>query len=191
VYKHFQFKSSGDLPEDYKDDFHSPTQPSRYIELRIEEKIEFYQSRTPSYAWQRCSFKALLLACTLAATILSRYRMDTWVIATASAATAITSWDEFTDVTRKVERCTQAAYELRNLHSWWKSLSEVEKASKSTITKLIHDAEGIITQERTAWLSTANKSRVEEKQEGEPLQEPVNGKLKGKEQRGSKDAYAA
>jgi hypothetical protein len=28
-------------------------------------------------------------------------------------------------------------------------------------------------------------------EEGEPLQEPANGKLKGKDQRGSKDAYAA
>ena len=59
-----------------------------------------------------------------------------------------------TDVARKTERYTRAAFALRNLHSWWKSLSEVEKASKATIAALIHQAESIISEERLAWMST-------------------------------------
>ena len=37
--------------------------------------------------------------------------------------------------------------------SWWKSLSEVEKASKATIAQLIHSAEGIISEERLAYIN--------------------------------------
>ena len=42
------------------------------------------------------------------------------------------------------------------------SLSEVEKASKSTISTLIHSAEGIISDERLAWLSTASQGKGDE-----------------------------
>ena len=75
-----------------------------------------------------------------------------------SGAAALTSWQEYTDVGRKTERYTRAAIELQNLLSWWKSLSEVEKASKGTISQLIHSAESIISEERLAWMSTAHQS---------------------------------
>ena len=38
----------------------------------------------------------------------------------------------------------------------WKALGEVEKASRDKISQLIHTAEGIISDERLAWLSTIN-----------------------------------
>ena len=110
------------------------------------------------------------------ATLLSRYELAVWVVAVTSGAAALTSWQEYTDVGRKTERYTRAAFELQNLLSWWKSLSEVEKASKSTIAQLIHSAEGIISEERLAWMSTANllssdaatadKSKADEEQGG-------------------------
>ena len=46
---------------------------------------------------------------------------------------------------------------MQNVISWWKSLSEVEKVSKSTIAQLMHSAEGIISEERLAWMSTVNQ----------------------------------
>ena len=101
--------------------------------------------------------KFMLLASTLASTLLARYNLALWVVAVTSGAAALTSWQEYSDVTRKTERYTRAAFELQNLLSWWKSLSEVEKASKSTIANLIHSGEGIISEERLAWMSTANQ----------------------------------
>ena len=47
---------------------------------------------------------------------------------------------------------------MQNVISWWKSLSEVEKVSKSTIAQLMHSAEGIISEERLAWMSTAESA---------------------------------
>ena len=69
----------------------------------------------------------------------------------------MTSWQEFADASRKTERYTRAVFRLKNLLSWWKALSEVEKASKTTISQLIHTAESIISDERVAWVSTADK----------------------------------
>lgn len=158
IYHHYQFPGTGTLGVNEPDDFFSPVQPHKYIELRLLPSIAFYEQRTPWYAAQHYIVKFLLLGCTLAATLLVRYQLNTWVVAVTSGAAALTSWQEYTDVSRKTERYTRAAFELQNVHSWWKSLSEVEKASKSTIAQLIHQGEGIIAEERLAWMSTANQS---------------------------------
>jgi len=176
VYKHHQFPESGSLgPEG--DDHYSPVQPHRYIELRILPSIAFYEQRTPWVSCQRNSIKILLLSCALAATLLARYKLAIWVLGITSGSAALTSWQEYTDVSRKVERYTHAAFELQNVLLWWKSLSEVEKASKSTIAQLIHSAEGIISEERLAWVSTAGQT-------------PTSAGDKGDEEKGSKKALA-
>ena len=91
------------------------------------------------------------------ATLFSRYGQSIAVVVVTSAAGAVTSWQEFADASRKTERYTRAVFRLKNLLSWWKALTEVEKASKTTISKLIHTAESIISDERVAWVSTADK----------------------------------
>jgi hypothetical protein len=122
--------------------------------------ILFYRKRIPQYSRQRYVLKLLLLACTFSATLLTRYQLSVWVIGITSFAAAVTSWQEFADMARKTERYTRAVFGLTNLLSWWNSLGEVEKASRSTISELIHSAESIISDERLAWISTANQSQA-------------------------------
>ena len=110
-----------------------------------------------------------MLACTLAATLLTRYEHEFWVVVVAAAAAALTSWTEYSDVARKTERYTRAAYDLQNVHTWWKSLSNVEKASKVAIARLIQDSENVMSEERLAWMSSA------EKQGNEAAQSPEQG----------------
>ena len=86
----------------------------------------------------------------------------------ASAAAALTSWTEFADNGRKVERYTRAVVELENLVSNWKSLTEVEKASPVTIYHVIFTGESIISDERVAWVSTTDqKSSTEKESKGD------------------------
>ena len=174
VYKHHQFPESGPLSAEDVDDFYSPVQPHKYIELRILPSIAFYEQRTPWYAAQRNLVKVLLLLCALASTLLSHYQLAVYVIAITSSAAALTSWQEYTDVSSKTERYTRAAFELQNVLSWWKSLSEVEKANTSIIAQLIHSAEGIISEERLAWMSTANQTPLD------------SADMKGDEEQGGK-----
>jgi len=159
IFTHHQFPESGPLRPEDTDDYYSPVQPQKYIELRILPSIAFFQRRTPSYSRQRYCVKVVLLLCTLAATIFSYHELAHWVIGVTSGAAALTSWQEYTDVGRKIERYTHAAISLRNVLSWWKSLSEVEKASKTNISELIHSAERIISEERLAWMSTAHEAQ--------------------------------
>ena len=109
------------------------------------------------YARYRYVLKIGLVLLTTAASVLSAYDLSVWALVIISAAATITSWTEFSDIGRKTERYTQAIVELVNLLSHWKSLSEVEKASIATIKELVQRGEGIISDERMAWVSTANK----------------------------------
>lgn len=155
VYRHHQFQGSLGPGED---DYHSTTQPQRYIDLRIIAALSFYQRRIPRYTRQRQLLQLVVLLCSIAVATLSHLQFDRWVILVTSAASLIVSWTEFADLAHKGERYTLAAQSLKKLLSWWNALSEVEKASKEMITRLIDASESTISDERSAWLSTASDS---------------------------------
>jgi hypothetical protein len=143
------------------DDFYSPQTPSAYVDIRIKRYLSFYKQRIPQYARDRLIIKGFLVLLTIAASAVSAYGFSMWALVIASAAAALTSWTEFADTGRKVERYTRAVVELDNLVSHWKSLTEVDKASPVTIFNVVMTGESIISDERVAWVSTAQKSSTE------------------------------
>ena len=153
VYRHYQDHGR---PDDGDDDFHSPTQPARYIELRIRTTMSFYERRIPVYTRRGMLLKLLVLLLGVASAVLARYEKLTWVTVATAAATAITSWTEFSDAARKVERYSSTIVALKKLLSWWSSLGEVQKASKESIAKLVERAESIISEEQVSWTSTTS-----------------------------------
>ena len=144
-----------------QDDIYSPMMPELYIDVRIKEYLLFYQRRIPQYARDRYILKAILVLLTTTAAVASAYGFSVWALVITSAAAAITSWTEFADTGRKVERYTRAVVELENLVSSWKNLTEVEKASPAMIHDVVITGESIISDERVAWVSTAQKSSTE------------------------------
>ena len=77
----------------------------------------------------------------------------------------VTSWVEFTDIGHKIERYTRAVIAIENLLSFWKSLSEVQKASPVMIGNLVQTGENIISDERIAWqLTGQSKDQMDEAQ---------------------------
>jgi hypothetical protein len=149
------------------DDFYSPLTPELYFDIRIKQYLSFYQRRIPQYARDRYVFKAILVLLTTAAAGVSAYGLSVWALVIAAAVSMLTSWTEFADTGRKVERYTRAVVELKNLLSYWKSLTEVEKASPATIYTVVITGESIISDERVAWMSTAQKSSAQKEGEGD------------------------
>ena len=153
TFRHYQLKGR---PAPDEDDYQSPVRPQHYIELRIRPMITFYEKRVPQYTRSGIVLKVCILLLGIAASVLARYRRANYVVLVSAAAAALTSLVEFADVQRKVERYSRAVIELRNLLAWWSSLSGVQRASTSTIATLVTTSEQIISEERLAWLSTAN-----------------------------------
>jgi hypothetical protein len=159
VYRHFQYSGSPKMEED---DFHSPMQPHRYIALRIEPSVAFFKKRVPVYTRRRLAMKVLIMLLGVAASILAQYKILPAVTVVSAFASIATSWMEFADAGRKVERYTRAITSMKKLLSWWKSLSEVERAATENISMLINTSESIISQERLAWVSTASNDKKQQ-----------------------------
>jgi len=157
VYKHFQ--DSGQPTGPTEDDFQSPVQPHRYIKLRIEPALKFYQDRIPQYARYSFILQTSSLLLGIGATVLAYYKYLSIVVMCTSAAGAVTTWVEFSDVTRKMERYTDVVNGLRKILSWWKVQSAVQKASKETISALIQSSEAMLSEERSAWMSVAESKK--------------------------------
>ena len=92
VYRHHQDVISNNPPVVYLeggisrpvtldvDDFHSPTKPDRYIELRLRPQMEFYRWRVPVYHRWAAFYRAALLLSASIMSALSFYRVEKWVI---------------------------------------------------------------------------------------------------------------
>mmetsp|Transcript_61073 Transcript_61073/g.176971 ORF Transcript_61073/g.176971 Transcript_61073/m.176971 type:complete len:918 (-) Transcript_61073:42-2795(-) len=166
TFRHFQDKGPVPLPEG-SDDHHSPVNPDQYIKLRVHPQIAFYSRRIPVYT-RRCTFlKAMVLLLGAAASILAHYGMLPVVVMVTAFSTALTSWAEFEDYNRKVERYSSAVLDLKNLLSWWKALDDVRRAGKESIDCLVRNSEEIISRERTSWMSLAGEKQAEEESNDE------------------------
>merc|ERR1719277_2479650 len=152
VYKHFQ--NSGMLAEG-SDDFHSPVQPGQYIPLRIESAIAFYQKRIPVYGAFGRNLKIFVLMLGLCSALLAHFEYAEQVALVAALNTIMTSWMEFSDYFNKIERYTSTVISLRKLLDWWDSMSEVEKASSATVSRMIQLSESIISEELSSWTAVS------------------------------------
>ena len=108
VYRHHQDR--GKVAND-ADDHQSPTQPNRYIKLRVEPMMDFYSRRVPKYTNHGFVLKTTILLLGVASSVLAHYEMLAYVMVATAAATAVTSWSEFSEDARKVSRNSYA-----NLH---------------------------------------------------------------------------
>jgi hypothetical protein len=155
VFKHYQHEEAGDFPEDVKDDFHSPLKPEKYIVLRLMRQYEFYQERVPRYSRRKDFLQTLSVLLSACGSILVFFDASQYVVIVSSVAGAATSWSEFRDVSRKLERYTTTIRSIRKLKSFWDSLDKVDKNSTARITQLVGSGETIITSETGSWNSTA------------------------------------
>merc|ERR1712070_82588 len=94
---------------------------------------------------QLCSFTFSALGAVLVHIKLTRH-----VVIVASLAAAVTSYIEFTGLSRKIVRYTGVVRGLKNLLSRWNALGDVERAVPGTISNFITAAECIITDEHKA-----------------------------------------
>lgn len=160
IYTHYQ--DDGNLQSDSldTDDHQSPVQPVRYIKLRLEPAMDFYSLRVPKYTNHGFVLKIVILFLGVTSSFLAHYNILSYVVVATAGATIVTSWSEFSEDARKVERYSSAINALKKLLSWWDSLGEVEKASRANIAHLILQAEAIISKEQRSWTSTAPKQDV-------------------------------
>ena len=138
-----------------RDDHHSPVTPDKFIELRLEKAVAFYKRRIPAYGRRQGAFKVLLLLLAAGSSLLAYLGYLELVVLVTAAASALTSWCEFSDMSSKVQRYNGAVQQVKLLLTWWETLTDVEKAGVENIDRLITRGEAVIGNERVAWQATA------------------------------------
>jgi len=113
------------------DDHQTPADPELYIKLRIHPQIEFYTNRIPKYSWHDHILRISILLLGATAAIFARYDELVFVVIVTAASSAITSWAEFSEDTRKIERYTSSVHELEKILSWWGSLGQVQVTAQT------------------------------------------------------------
>lgn len=163
---------------EYGDDHFSPIRAVEYIEFRLRPQISWYQRRIPRSNAQRVVLKLLALTVTVGSSILARYAYIRIVVIATAFGSALTSYGEYNDTAKKVERYNRAIAGLENLLTWWESLSRAERASEANIARLVHSGEQCIGDERLAWQSTSANGRDDDGVGHEAI-EADGGKAKG------------
>merc|ERR1712224_97380 len=97
--------------------------------MRLKPMVALYQGRLPKNKWRYILLKICLLLVTVASSVLARLELSQWVAVVTSASSVFTSWSEFIDSGRKMERYNRVLVDIENLLTWWKSLSHIDKAS--------------------------------------------------------------
>ena len=82
-------------------------------------QVAFYKKRLPEYSNLGYALRSLLVLSGCVAAVLAHTDNTEWAVVLTTIAAAITSWTEFSDVSRKTERYNRALVELSNLLSGW------------------------------------------------------------------------
>eukprot|EP00928_Gymnodinium_smaydae_P100038 TRINITY_DN970_c2_g2_i1.p1 TRINITY_DN970_c2_g2~~TRINITY_DN970_c2_g2_i1.p1 ORF type:complete len:1074 (+),score=154.58 TRINITY_DN970_c2_g2_i1:130-3351(+) len=157
VFKHYQYVGGRALLDDV-DDFHSPINAQRYIDLRLKPRRKFYEERLPKYVRRGVILQICVFMCSTVSAILSYYDIISAVAMISALSSAITSWMGFTDLSRKCERYTSAIRGIKDLERTWWTLTAVQKSDIRNINKLIIKGEMVLSSEYGTW-SAASSSR--------------------------------
>ena len=80
-----------------------------------------------------------------------------------------------------MHRYSRSIISLKNLITWWNSLSDAQKSTAANITQLVTSGEQIISNERLAWYSTAqSRSNQQDDSRGDGQLSAIMNNLLGK-----------
>ena len=137
------------------DDHHKPINPDKYLHLRVEPLIRFYQRRLPRYYWVRTIVEIIIIFGSLSGMLMVFFDADQWVAIVTAGTVSLTAWVNFNGTSRKLARYSSLIESVATVVLWWKSLSQVDKANVENVNEFVLACEDIFGRERDAWMSTS------------------------------------
>jgi len=142
------------------DDHHSPITPDQYLRIRVAPQLAFYQRRLPTYSRMRFSFEAILVLGSISGTVLAFMDQSNWAAVPTALTAAFAAYSEFHGTEKKLLRYSDSIANLDSILMWWRTLTDVEKASIDNKNKLVTCCEQIFQSERQAWVSTSMNNKM-------------------------------
>jgi hypothetical protein len=134
------------------DDGFSFLTPERYIELRLEDQLNYYSNKAPKLEKQIKQMQIAILAAGGVGTLLAAVGAELWVALTTALATSLTTWLVSRQLEETLVRYNQSAADLANVRDWWTKLSPAAKRNPKNIEQLVEVTEQVLETEQSGWV---------------------------------------
>jgi hypothetical protein len=162
------------------DDGFSFLTPERYIELRLEDQLNYYSNKTPKLETQIKQMQVAILVAGGVGTLLAAVHAELWVALTTGLATALTSSLASRQLDETLVRYNQSAADLANVRDWWTKLSPASKRNPKNIDQLVEVTEKVLETELSGWVQRMENALAQLKAEEEKGEESGGDKSQPK-----------
>jgi hypothetical protein len=162
------------------DDGFSFLTPERYIELRLEDQLNYYSNKTPKLEKQIKQMQIAILVAGGAGTLLAAVHAELWVALTTALATALTTSIASRQLDETLVRYNQSAADLANVRDWWTKLSPAAKRNPKNIDQLVEVTEKVLETELSGWVQRMEDALAQLKAEEEKSDESGGDKSQPK-----------
>ena len=162
------------------DDGFSFLTPERYIELRLEDQLNYYSKKTPKIEKQIKQMQVAILVAGGVGTLLAAVHEELWVALTTALATALTTSLVSRQLDETLVRYNQSAADLANVRDWWTKLSPAAKRNPKNIEQLVDVTEKVLETELSGWVQRMENALAQLKAEEEKGDEPGGDKSQSK-----------
>ena len=108
----------------------------------------------------RFFFESLLILGSLTATILAFLGQSHWAAISTALVAMITAYSQFHGTEKKLLRYSDAVASLDSILLWWRTLTDVERASSDAKTELVTNCELVFQNERQGWVTTSMSTKL-------------------------------
>jgi hypothetical protein len=162
------------------DDGFSFLTPERYIELRLEDQLNYYSGKTPKLEKHIKKMQVAILVAGGVGTLLAAVHVELWVALTTALATALTTWLASHQLDETLVRYNQSAADLANVRDWWTKLSPAAKRNPKNIGQLVEVTEKVLETELSGWVQRMENALAQLKADEEKGDESGGDKAKTK-----------
>lgn len=146
-----------------KDDGFSPLSPDEYINIIVNDQINFYRSRTNQKEGQLVFYQVLIWVFGGLGTLLAAFGEPIWLPLTTAFVTAFTAWLDYQKVQETLIKYNHAETRLSNILFWWKSLG-TDASLPENIIRLIDQVEDTLEGEVKGWVEHMHETMAEERE---------------------------
>jgi SMODS and SLOG-associating 2TM effector domain 1/Protein of unknown function (DUF4231) len=134
------------------DDGLSSLDPDKYVEIRIDDQITYYQGKTGKMYKNLKILQWLIFIGGGVGTFIAAIGLELWVALTATIVSVFTIYLQYNQIENILVKYNQAFTQLNNIKTWWSILSEEQKKDPLNIDKLINATESTLVTEHQTWI---------------------------------------
>ena len=162
------------------DDGFSFLTPERYIELRLEDQLNYYLNKTQKLETQIKQMQIAILVAGGVGTLLAAVGVQLWVALTTALATALTTSLATRQLDETLVRYNQSAADLANVRDWWTKLSPGAKRNPKNMEQLVEVTEKVLETELSGWVQRMENALAQLKAEEEKDEDSGSDKSQSK-----------